>query len=116
MRAEVVGAMVNSVFLASLCLTIGIEAIKRFIAVQEIEKVDLLLYVASLGLLINLIGLAIFGHGHSHGHSHGTDVKVSNNQQSNLELGLLKDSKPTENETISKAIKPKGMHMTPSRW
>ena len=83
MRAEVVGAMVNSVFLASLCLTIGIEAIKRFIAVQEIEKVDLLLYVASLGLLINLIGLAIFGHGHSHGHSHGTDVKVTNNQQSN---------------------------------
>lgn len=67
MRAEVLGALVNSVFLVSLCLSIVIEAVERIVKVEKIENVELLLYVATAGLIINLIGLVIFGHGHSHG-------------------------------------------------
>ena len=87
-RAEVVGALINSVFLIALCFTIFIEAIERFYSVEPIHKPDLLLVVGGIGLGINIIGLMLFsGHGHSHGvgghghsheggshgHSHGHD-------------------------------------------
>jgi zinc transporter 1 len=68
-RAEVVGANINTVFLLALCLTIVFDAIKRFIQPEPIEKVDLLLIVGAIGLGINIIGLFLFQgfHGHSHG-------------------------------------------------
>lgn len=78
-RAEVVGANINTVFLLALCLTIIFDAIKRFIDPEPIENVNLLLIVGSVGLGINIIGLFLFqgfhGHSHggsSHGHSHGS--------------------------------------------
>lgn len=72
-RAEVVGANINSVFLLALCLTIVFDAIKRFIEPEPIENVNLLLIVGSVGFGINLIGLCLFHgfHGHTHGSSHG---------------------------------------------
>ena len=51
-RAEVLGPLINSVFLASLCLGIVIEAIKRLFEPEKIEDIDLLLYVGITGLLI----------------------------------------------------------------
>lgn len=77
-RAEVVGANINTVFLLALCLTIVFDAIKRFFNPEPIENVNLLLIVGSVGLGINIIGLFLFqgfhGHSHgggSHGHAHG---------------------------------------------
>ena len=75
-RAEVVGANVNTVFLLALCLTIVFDAIRRFVDPEPIENVNLLLIVGSVGLGINIIGLFLFQgfHGHTHGggggHSH----------------------------------------------
>ena len=68
-RAEVVGANVNTVFLLALCLTIVFDAIKRFLTPEPIEKVNLLLIVGAIGLSINIIGLFLFQRfqGHSHG-------------------------------------------------
>lgn len=77
-RAEVVGANTNTVFLLALCLTIVFDTIKRMIQPEPIVNVNLLLIVGCIGLGINLIGLLLFQgfHGHSHGgkgheHSHG---------------------------------------------
>lgn len=90
-RAEVLGALVNAVFLIALCFSILVEALKRLVEVEPIENPILLLIVGAAGLLVNLIGLALFhNHGHSHGvggghgHSHGktTDKNVSNNMDS----------------------------------
>ncbi|CAF0711752.1 unnamed protein product [Adineta steineri] len=74
-RAEVIGANINTVFLLTLCLTIIFDAIKRFIQPEPIENVNLLLIVGLIGLGINIIGLFLFQgfHGHSHGHSHKAD-------------------------------------------
>ena len=69
-RAEVLGALVNSVFLVALCFTIFVEAIERLTHAHVIEQVDTLLYVGIVGLVINIMGLFLF-HGHGHGHSHG---------------------------------------------
>lgn len=76
-RAEVLGALVNAVFLVALCFSITIESAKRFYEPEEIHNPKLILIVGALGLLVNILGLFLFhehggGHGHSHGgHGHG---------------------------------------------
>lgn len=73
-RAEVLGALINSVFLISQCFRIIIDSIDRFISPQTIEHPLIVLYVGIGGLVVNLIGLLIF-HGHAHGHHHHHNEK-----------------------------------------
>ncbi|CEP62309.1 cation diffusion facilitator family transporter LALA0_S05e02674g [Lachancea lanzarotensis] len=71
-RAEILGALINAVFLIALCVSILIEAIQRFFEPQEINNPKLVLTVGFAGLLSNIVGLFLFHeHGHSHGHGHG---------------------------------------------
>lgn len=74
-RAEILGALVNSVFLLALCFSIIVQACKRLIVPEPIENPRLVLIAGGVGLLVNILGLALFHqHGHSHGghgHSHG---------------------------------------------
>ena len=60
-RAEILGSLINSVFLLTLCFNIVIEAIKRYIEPQELHRIDLMLGVGAGGLLLNIISLIIFG-------------------------------------------------------
>ncbi|KAK8809712.1 hypothetical protein WA158_000655 [Blastocystis sp. Blastoise] len=82
-RYETIGAIINSVFLMSVCFNIVIEALTRMIDIQEVKdgmeggNIDLYLYVAVIGLLINVVGIFIFGcsgedeeGGHTHAHAH----------------------------------------------
>lgn len=81
MRAEILGAFFNAVFLIALCLSIVLEAIQRLIDPPEISNPKLILIVGSLGLASNLAGfLVLGGHGHSHGpeehdHDHGDEIR-----------------------------------------
>ena len=71
-RAEVLGALVNAVFLVALCFSIFIEALKRLIMPEKIENPLLVFTVGTLGLIVNAFGIFLFqqqGHSH-HGHSH----------------------------------------------
>lgn len=70
-RAEVLGALVNAVFLVALCFSITVEAIKRLIEKKEVHRPELIICVGVMGLIVNIIGLFLFhGHaGHSHSHS-----------------------------------------------
>lgn len=71
-RAEILGALINGVFLLALCVSIALEALGRFISPPEISNPKIIVIVGSLGLLSNIVGLFLFHeHGHSHGHSHG---------------------------------------------
>ncbi|KAI8970269.1 cation efflux family-domain-containing protein [Mycotypha africana] len=74
-RAEILGALVNGVFLLALCFTILIDSIERFISPEDVHNPKLVLITGCAGLGANLLGLVLFhehGHGgHSHGHSHG---------------------------------------------
>lgn len=70
-RAEILGALINAVFLIALCFTILMEAIQRFFEPQVIKNPKLILVVGCAGLASNFVGLLLFHeHGHSHGHSH----------------------------------------------
>jgi zinc transporter 1 len=77
LRAEILGAFFNAVFLIALCLSIVLEAITRLIDPPIISNPKLILIVGSLGLLSNLVGFFVLGgHGHDHGdegHSHSHD-------------------------------------------
>ena len=75
-RAEILGALINSIFLIALCVSILIEALQRIVAPPVIENPKLVLYVGIAGLISNCAGLFLFHdhgqmHGHGHGHSHG---------------------------------------------
>ncbi|XP_037394389.1 zinc transporter 10 [Pygocentrus nattereri] len=59
-RVEVVGALANAVFLAALCFTICVQALKRLVSPEAIDKPELVLVVGSVGLGINIVGLLIF--------------------------------------------------------
>ncbi|GAA6008932.1 cation diffusion facilitator family transporter [Rhodotorula paludigena] len=77
-RAEVLGALINGVFLLALCFSIGMEAIARFVNFTEVTNPKLIVAVGVAGLISNIVGLFLFhdhgGHSHGgggHGHSHG---------------------------------------------
>lgn len=106
-RAEVMGALVNAVFLTALCFTIILEAIGRFTEPHEIDKPVVVIVVGAAGLLVNLLGLWLFhghagggGHGHSHGghgHSHGGNKKHKNGKVRRSETPV--DSRSAGEET-----------------
>lgn len=59
-RAEILGALINGVFLVALCVSIGLEAIGRIVSPPEISNPKLIVVVGSLGLLSNIVGLFLF--------------------------------------------------------
>lgn len=90
-RAEILGALINAVFLIALCFTIFIEALQRLLDPPTIENPKLVLIVGIAGLCSNILGLAIFhdhDHGHSHGHSH-SDAEAHGHAHIEDESSLL---------------------------
>ncbi|KAL2270051.1 hypothetical protein VTJ83DRAFT_2235 [Remersonia thermophila] len=74
LRAEILGAFFNAVFLIALCVSIVLEALTRFLEPPEITHPQFILIVGCLGLASNLAGFVILGgHGHDHGHGHGSE-------------------------------------------
>lgn len=110
LRAEILGAFFNAVFLIALCLSIVLEAITRLIDPPEISNPKLILIVGSLGLASNLAGfLVLGGHGHSHGseeHEHSHDeVRLAEEGHSHEHSGHSHDA---EGHTAEEAIEHEG--------
>lgn len=59
-RAEILGALINGVFLIALCFTILIESIERFVSPQEITNPLMVLITGGAGLVANIVGLFLF--------------------------------------------------------
>lgn len=82
-RAEVLGALVNAVFLIALCFSILVESLKRIAEPEVINNPILVLIVGVAGLLVNVLGLVLF-HRHGHGHSHGGSGHGHSNGSANV--------------------------------
>ncbi|KAM5163196.1 proton-coupled zinc antiporter SLC30A1 [Mantella aurantiaca] len=122
-RAGVMGALVNAIFLTALCFTIVLEAIERFTEPQAIEQPLVVMGVGAGGLLINLIGLCMFrdsagaAHGHSHGgggggghgHSHGGKKNRSAGE------GAALDREETNNLVENCANGPGAVEVVPGK-
>ncbi|KAG2234626.1 hypothetical protein INT48_003434 [Thamnidium elegans] len=72
-RIETVAAFFNGIFLVLISCSIVIEAVQRLVHPPEMST-DRLLLVSFVGLIVNLVGIFAFNHGHAHGghgHDHG---------------------------------------------
>ncbi|XP_071837482.1 proton-coupled zinc antiporter SLC30A1-like isoform X2 [Apostichopus japonicus] len=99
-RAEVLGALVNSVFLISLCFTIVVDSLKRFLQTEPVSNPSIVLIVGSIGFLINVVGLGLLsthgvGHGHSHG-GHGHKPKTRSVSRSPIINSSSEDNTPSD--------------------
>jgi len=109
-RAEVLGALVNAVFLVALCFSITVESIKRFIDLEEIHHPENVLIVGFIGLLVNVVGLCLLydaggGHGHSHGHNKLSQLSaIDDNENEDYMFG------DPPKKPISPAKKPSASH------
>ncbi|VDN57126.1 unnamed protein product [Dracunculus medinensis] len=81
-RAEVLGALINGVFLLALCFSIFIESLTRIVEPEHIKDPAKVLVVGIIGFIINLIGMFMF-HSHAHGHSHA-GIDSSSNSRTGL--------------------------------
>ncbi|CCF57809.1 hypothetical protein KAFR_0D01630 [Kazachstania africana CBS 2517] len=106
-RAEILGALINAVFLIALCFSILIEALQRLIEPQIIENPKLVLYVGFAGLISNFVGLFLFhdhghGHSHDHGHSHShaslEDVESHSHSHSPVYTGSSDEQRETSED------------------
>ncbi|KAM3065370.1 putative zinc transporter msc2 [Clarireedia jacksonii] len=74
-KIESLSGFGNGVFLILISIEIMIEATERLAEGRETKRLTELFVVSSLGLAVNLVGMACFGHhghaGHDHGHDHG---------------------------------------------
>ncbi|XP_077194698.1 proton-coupled zinc antiporter SLC30A1 [Paroedura picta] len=107
-RAEVMGALVNAVFLTALCFTILLEAIERFTEPHEIQQPLVVIGVGAAGLLVNLLGLCLFHqHGAGHGHSHGGG---GGSRRGKVETGAG-DLKEETNTLVGNCSSPNGLSL-----
>ncbi|KAM4814969.1 proton-coupled zinc antiporter SLC30A1 [Thomomys bottae] len=132
-RAEVMGALVNAIFLTGLCFAILLEAIERFIEPHEMQQPLIVLGVGVAGLMVNVLGLCLFhhhsgfgqdgGHGHSHGghgHSHGlpkaSRVKTSRtgDDEGNAAPGEPGPDQEETNTLVANASNSNGMKLDPA--
>lgn len=122
-RAEILGAFFNAVFLIALCVSIILEALTRFVEPPEINSPKLILVVGCAGLFSNLLGFVVLGghghshgpgeHGHEHGHSHGHDEEQGMVHDAADEDGAVADVIPEV--VVSRASVGGGSNKTPDR-
>lgn len=133
-RAEILGAFFNAVFLIALCVSIVLEAVTRLFEPPEISNPQLILIVGCFGLASNLVGFVVLGgHGHSHGHDHrdndhghdhshahsGPGHSHSHDELSHAEQGGAGGEQPEDEngpiiETLPEVVVAKFKHKTSS--
>ena len=59
-RAEILGATVNAIFLIAICFSLTVESLKRLFVPDPIEDPEPVLVVGIIGLFVNAIGLFLF--------------------------------------------------------
>jgi len=125
-RAEILGGLMNGIFLLSISFYIGLAAIERFITKPEIKNPLLVIIIGASGLAVNIIGLIIFsgdssvGHGHSHGnshsHTHGNtknkdhDKEDIANKRKTIEIEPIGKTEPIEINAISSNKSIESLH------
>lgn len=112
-RAEILGAFFNAVFLIALCVSILLEALTRFIDPPVINNPQLIFIVGCLGLASNGVGFFVLGgHGHSHGHedhTHGEDhqheqsLAHARDELGAAEAGLIATNNSRERDVADEA-------------
>lgn len=72
LRSPIIGSVINTTFLLSVCFTLTIEIIQRFFIIEEteIKHINWVLGVGVGGLIVNILGIVLFSNNHGN-HDHG---------------------------------------------
>lgn len=115
-RAQLLGAFFNGVFLLALGISIFLQSIERFIAVERIESPKLVLIMGCVGLTLNIISATLLhehhghdhgGHGHSHAHgSSHTDIHEHDHDQSHRHVNVESGLQGTESSGDDRDVVP----------
>ncbi len=93
-KIEIISGFANGVLLILISISIMVEAIERLMEPPEM-KTDQLLFISTLGLCVNLVGIFAFNHGHGHGHGHGHEHSHGHEQVLNHDRGRSLEPLPT---------------------
>ncbi|RDW58987.1 metal cation transporter MSC2 [Aspergillus mulundensis] len=70
-KVDTLSGFANGIFLMIISVEIIYEAVERLSSGSQMHRLGELLAVSVAGLLVNLVGIMAFDHGHAHGHDHG---------------------------------------------
>ncbi|KAL2869679.1 metal cation transporter MSC2 [Aspergillus lucknowensis] len=70
-KVDTLSGFANGIFLMIISVEIIYEAVERLSSGSQMHRLGELLAVSTAGLLVNLVGIMAFDHGHAHGHDHG---------------------------------------------
>jgi cation diffusion facilitator family transporter len=82
-KVNVLGGFASAVALAVVALVMAVESVVRLFEPQTIQFTQAI-WVAVLGLAINLISALLLGHDHHHGHDHDHDHDHDHHHDMNL--------------------------------
>jgi zinc transporter 1 len=58
-RCDVLGALINAVFMIALCVSIFLDSLQRFIQPEPVDQPLIVLIVGVVGLMVNLVGMFV---------------------------------------------------------
>ena len=93
-KVDTLSGFANGIFLMIISVEIIYEAVERLSSGSEMHRIGELLAVSIAGLLVNLVGIFSFEHGHHHGHDHGHghDHSHGNENMHGIFLHILADT------------------------
>ncbi|KAL4911755.1 cation efflux family-domain-containing protein [Aspergillus aurantiobrunneus] len=97
-KVDTLSGFANGIFLMIISVEIIYEAVERLSSGSQMHRLGELLAVSVAGLLVNLVGIMAFdhghahGHGHDHGHGHGHSHSHGNENMHGIFLHILADT------------------------
>ncbi|XP_067831582.1 proton-coupled zinc antiporter SLC30A1-like [Heptranchias perlo] len=100
LRVELLGALVDGIFLAGLCFTVLVKGLERLLQPRPVRQPGVLVGVGVAGLLLNLTGLYLFKGQGGHSSTEGGCPSQVDRKQENQELlsKTTTDSGPRDNK------------------
>ena len=112
-RSEIVGAFANTIFLISSCIFISLEALYKFIDLDnaKVSNVIHLLIVGFIGLLVNIVGIVVihFCSNTEHHHNHEQNNEIRDRE--GLTSTTIEEGGETEIHHISHNMKALFLHI-----
>ncbi|KAL3447206.1 cation efflux family-domain-containing protein [Aspergillus insuetus] len=91
-KVDTLSGFANGIFLMIISVEIIYEAVERLSSGSQMHRLGELLAVSVAGLLVNLVGIMAFDHGHAHGHDHGHGHSHGNENMHGIFLHILADT------------------------
>ncbi|KAI3088106.1 hypothetical protein CBS147353_13 [Aspergillus niger] len=91
-KVDTLSGFANGIFLMIISIEIIYEAVERLSSGSQMHRLGELLAVSVAGLLVNLVGIMAFDHGHAHGHDHSHGHSHGNENMHGIFLHILADT------------------------